>query len=109
MTLPVVASTTVFGRRADGHGGLHSTFHREECLRFGPRAEITAQLRHPYAEQLSCDAWQCRQALAALTETSAAREIIGSKKMDKETVVSESAIGKDGFGRSRIDGPISIE
>jgi hypothetical protein len=29
--------------------GLHPTFHREECLRFGPRAEKTAQLRHPYA------------------------------------------------------------
>jgi hypothetical protein len=30
-------------------------FTVKECLRFGPRAEITAQLRHPYAEQLSCE------------------------------------------------------
>src|SRR5262249_49726941 len=80
--------------RKDGHSGLHSTFHPEECLRFGPRAEITAQLRHPYAEQLSCDTanvgtrWQ-RSPKPAWREKNH-RE----KKMQKETAVSESEIVK---------------
>jgi len=59
-------------RREDGHQWPHFSLHREECLRFGPRAEKTAQLRHHYAVQIEV-------AVRAHDDTKYSARIIGEE------------------------------